>query len=134
MDVVSKSFSHLGKEAIALNTENGFSFIEVLISTGLALILLTLLLPIYNLVEQERKILLVREDTAIELSQLTLSYIAGVKQVRAEDLPLELEVDALTNTKVTMKQHTDSLFSLCGNWTNLRNREETLCFYGVYSE
>lgn len=134
MDVNSKLFSLLEKEAIALNIKNGFSFVEVLISTSLALMLLTLILPIYNSVEQERKILSIREDTAIELSQLTLSYITGLKKIHPDDLPLELETASLTNTKITIKEHTEDLFSLCGNWKNLKKREEKLCFYGVYPD
>lgn len=105
---------------------NGFTLVEIMITSTLLLFIVASILPIYTKVKLERKLLTDRREITFMLHdelQRTLygSDVTLPKKVTF-DRPLYVEIDLVKTT-----QHVKG----CAKWTNEKDVQEEVCLYGM---
>ncbi|WP_249871106.1 prepilin-type N-terminal cleavage/methylation domain-containing protein [Oceanobacillus saliphilus] len=107
--------------------DSGFTLIEVLIAASITFTTVTLLLPIILLLDAEQKVLSDRRSFAYLLHDELQHFIWEP----TTDPPMQF-------TKIVNNMEGQFEFEIenntikgCVEWTNVQNRNERLCYYGL---
>ncbi|WP_164668620.1 hypothetical protein [Virgibacillus doumboii] len=104
----------------------GFSFIETLTASALLLMMATTLIPITNVIINEKEILYQKRLFLNELhDELQLYLWDDRNQTPAI---YDKEVDSVTLTFMFSKQN--SLVKGCVEWKNVKRKNEQVCLFG----
>lgn len=118
-------FFRWGKEDIILNNTRGFSLSEVIIAMSIVMILMASILPIHQLIETEQ----------LRLKQHHLIKLAlhdELQDVIWLNLPLNTYEKTVANNKVTLSFTTEAEYVKgCAAWSNVQNKFEKVCLYGI---
>lgn len=109
-----------------LNYNNGFTFVEVLISSSIILLLVAIFIPLTTLLKQEKTVLSHRRMASVQLHDelqkfiWTDSFVESSYSKTFQSKPLYFDFIA-----------EEEFIKGCVTWENARNREETFCLYGI---
>lgn len=106
-----------------MRNEFGFSFIEVLITSSLAILMLIIILPLFLFIEEERKILSDRLDIANYLFNEFTSLPDDTSNIEDYEEKINHQI-----VHIVFEQD-DLHLKICAHWVNSQKREEDLCFY-----
>ncbi len=116
----------LVKGGIILSNSRGFTLLEVLVASSIVFTLLTTIIPIASLLEQERVVERERLTFSARLHDELQSFLWNDLQ-----LPLSYS-DVIHLIDVTFNfTHEGEYIKGCVNWENARKKSETICLYGL---
>lgn|SRR5690625_1804958 len=119
-------FFPLGKEDAQLLSYNGFTLVEVLISSSIIFLFITIIFPLITLLYQEQKVLSDRRMITDQLHDELQQYIW-----LDSNLP-QTYFKTIHSTKIHFHFTTEEEFIKgCVTWENVRQTEETFCLYGL---
>lgn len=104
---------------------DGFSLIEVLIATSIIFMLLTTIIPLASLLEQERTVLGQRRTLSAMLHDELQPFLWGKSQIPAT----YSEMNGLLEIRFKFVYEGEYVKG-CVNWENARKKNETICLYG----
>lgn len=119
-------FFRLVKEECTLRNYNGYTLIEVIITTGIFFMAITIFVPILVQLKSEQNILSDRRHIAYDLHDALQFYIWDPSSTT------EVYEKELQGKKVqfTFTKDVDSVKG-CASWKNDRNANEEICFQGI---
>lgn len=109
---------------------NGFIWIESLVSLSVIMLLATIIFPVYSSVKKEKRIL--HDRTVISLFlydelQRELYYMK-LQENRTETI-------TISDCQVTLTfKNEDEYVKGCVTWINVKGRTENFCLYGISQE
>lgn len=118
-------FFLLVKGGTILLNNRGFTLLEVLVASSIVLMLITTILPISSLLEQERVVLSERRALASKLHDALQPFLWN-----DQHLPFNYS-DKINEVDVTFYfVYEGDDVKGCVNWENARDKIETICLYG----
>jgi len=119
-------FFQWGKEGALLFNYNGFTLIEVLISSSIVFLLVTIIIPITTLLHQERSVLNHRRIASSELHDELQKFIWTDSMITSS-YSKSIQTNHYYFNFVTEEE----LIKGCVTWENVRKVEEMFCLYGM---
>ena len=116
-------YFHSARVGIALNNYNGFSFIEIMMASILALTILLTIVPIATQLQKERAVLNERLNHIELLHDQLQQYILNP--------PITLPSEVSINDAHLTFQMDDKLLKGCIKWENAKLKQEKECLYGI---
>ena len=127
---ICKLYFHLGEEEdIFVNNHKGFTLLEVLVATTIIFMLITTLIPLTTLLTKERKLasenLILANMLHDELQPFLWNNKSAPKQFQKK-----------VNSKKVIFSFTreDDFIKGCVKWTNVKNKGDSICLYGLPQE
>jgi len=119
----------LAKGGIELLNSRGFTLLEVLIASSIILMLISIIVPITSLLEQERTVLKERRAFSARLHDELQPFLWN-------DLELPISYSSVNNlVDITFRfTHESEYIKGCVSWENAREKNETICLYGFRSK
>jgi len=109
-----------------LTNSKGFIWVETLIAMTVFISLCTFVLPIYSTIQQHQTIISERSLIGQHL------YNELQKQLHEDRNPTYTSTETLVNRTVRIAFSLDGKFVKgCATWTNVKNKQEKLCLYGL---
>lgn len=108
-----------------LLNNNGFTLIEVLIGSSIIFMLITTILPIGSLLEQEKTVLSQRRILSAKLHDELQPFLWEGLQVPVTYSNVVGLLDVTFNFS-----YDGEYIKGCVNWENARGKNETICLYG----
>lgn len=119
----------LEREGVILWNEEGFIWVETLVSLHVVIVIMTIAIPIYTTIQKENQLL-------HERSVITLALFNELQVVLNEDnitvpLTFDKKIDRIPMT-FTFKEE-EEFIKGCVTWKNAKNKGEKRCLYGIPS-
>lgn len=118
-------FFRLVKGGIILPRINGFTLIEVLIAASIIFLLISTILPISFLIEQERTVLSERRVLTAKLHDELQPFLWSNLEIPSSYSKRFDLIDVTLNFT-----YEEQYIKGCADWENARKKSERICLYG----
>lgn len=108
-----------------LHNEKGYSLIQTIISFTIVVLLVTTIVPSIIHIKIEQSVLKQQLSSSYKLHDLLVKEINSKSTINKTG-----KINAI-NYKIVYR---DKVIEICGNWINVKDKEENRCYYGKKQE
>lgn len=104
----------------------GFIWVETLVSLNVILLVMTTIIPIYTTIQKEKQV--IKEGSLIEMQLFNELHIV----LNDSPIPEESFTKQVENREVTYQFFTkEEYIKGCATWKNAKGKSEERCLYGI---